>query len=93
LQIDLPVYSDAIHRDRLPHIARYAMLPPALIAAEAVELIRFAPEAMPQAIAAWRLASPPGVDTATLISEWWQTYQETRPPWRIALAALDQLFG
>jgi len=93
LQIDLPVYSDAIHRDRLPHIARYAMLPPALIAAESVELVRFAPEAMPQAIAAWRLASPPGVDTATLISEWWQTYQETRPPWRIALAALDQLFG
>ncbi len=93
LQLDLPIYSDAIHADRLPHIARYAMLPPTLIAAESVELVRFAPDALHKAIAAWRPAVPPGVDPAALISEWWQTYQETRPPWRVALAALDQLFG
>jgi hypothetical protein len=93
LQLDLPMHSESIHADRLPHIARYAMLPPTLIAAESVELVRFAPDAMHKAIAAWRLAAPPGVDPAALISEWWQTYQETRPPWNVALAALDQMFG
>jgi hypothetical protein len=93
LQLDLPVHSEEIHADRLPHIARYAMLPAALIAAESVELVRFAPDALAQAVSAWHLAVPPGVDAAALISEWWQTYQETRPPWNVALAALDQLFG
>src|SRR4051794_5185929 len=43
LQLDLPRYSDTIHADRLPGIARFAMLPPALVAAEAVELMRFTP--------------------------------------------------
>jgi hypothetical protein len=93
LQLDLPAISESIHADRLPHVARYAMLPPTLIAAEAVELIRFAPEELRRAIAAWGLVSPPGVDAAELVSQWWQTYQESRPPWNIALAALDQMFG
>jgi hypothetical protein len=93
LQLDLPVISESIHADRLPHIARYAMLPPTLVAAEAVELVRFAPDELGRAISAWGLAAPPGVDAAALISEWWQTYQETRPPFRVALAALDQMFG
>jgi hypothetical protein len=93
LHVDLPTHSESIHADRLPHIARYAMLPPALIAAESVELVPFAPEAISQAITAWHLAVPPDVDAATLISQWWRTYQETRPPWHVALAALDQMFG
>lgn len=93
LQLDLPAISESIHADRLPHIARYAMLPAALIAAESVELVRFAPDALARAIAAWSLSVPTGVDAAALISEWWQTYQETRPPWSVALEALDQLFG
>jgi hypothetical protein len=93
LQLDLPIHSEAIHADRLPHIARYAMLPPALIAAERVELARFTPESVQRAIHAWRLAAPPGVDPAALISQWWHTYSETRPPWRVGLAALDQMFG
>jgi hypothetical protein len=93
LQVDLPIHSEAIHADRLPHIARYGMLPPALIAAERVELSRFTPENIQRAIYAWRLSAPPGiVDPAALIGQWWQTYIETRPPWRVALAALDQMF-
>jgi hypothetical protein len=93
LHLDLPLHSEPIHADRLPHIARYAMLPPALIAAESVELVRCAADLIPQAISAWRLAVPTGVDAATLVSQWWQTYLETRPPWNVALEALDQLFG
>jgi hypothetical protein len=93
LQLDLPAYSDRIHAERLPHVAHYAMLPPTLIAAEAVELVRFAPDELKRAITAWGLAVPAGVDAAALVLDWWQTYQQTRPPWSIALAALDQMFG
>jgi hypothetical protein len=93
LQLDLPRHSESIHADRLPHVARAALLPAALIAAEQVELVRFAPAEIARAIATWRLAVPPGVDAAALIGEWWQTYQATRPPWKVALAALDQMFG
>jgi len=93
LQLDLPVFSESIHADRLPHLARYAMLPAILAAAEAVELARYTPQTMRQAVIAWRLAEPLGIDGAALATEWWQTYQETRPPLCVALAALDQMFG
>jgi len=93
LKLDLPLYSEAIHADRLPHLAGFAMLPAVLAAAEAVELARFMPQTMRQAVIAWRLFEPLGLDGAALASEWWETYQETRPPFRIALAALDQMFG
>jgi hypothetical protein len=93
LNLDLPAHSEAIHADRLPHIARFAMLVPALIAAESVELVRFAPDEVSRAIAAWRLSVPDGVDGAALVRDWWQTYVDARPPWSVALAALDQLFG
>ncbi len=93
LQLDLPKYTDTIHADRLPQIARYAMLPPALLAAESVELQRFTPELIVAAIAAWRCDVPSEIDAATVVSQWWQTYMETRPPWHVALAALDQMLG
>jgi hypothetical protein len=93
LQLDLPIYSESIHADRRPHVARYATLPAVLAAAEAVELTRCTPQTVRQAIIAWRLSEPLGVDGTALALEWWRTYQETRPPLRVALAALDQMFG
>jgi hypothetical protein len=93
LQLDLPIHSESIHADRLPHVAHYAMLMPTLLAAQTVDLIRSPLDEIQRAISAWGLAEPVGVDSATLVSQWWQTYQETRPPWRVALAALDQMFG
>jgi hypothetical protein len=93
VQLDLPIWSEAIHASRLPHVARFALLPPALAAAENVELARLSPDTLRQAIVAWQIAAPPDLDAATLLLEWWQTYQATRPPWRVALTALDRLFG
>ena len=93
LQLDLPGYGEEIHPERLPHIAAYAMLPAVLAAAEEVELVRNSSQLVGPAIAAWKLPSPPDIDAASLVEQWWQTYQEARPPWRVALAALDQLFG
>jgi hypothetical protein len=93
LQLDLPIYSERIHADRFLHIARFAMLPATLQAAENVELSRLTPETVRSAIAAWRLAVPKGVDAPTLIMEWWQTYQQAKPPWNVALEALNEMFG
>lgn len=93
LQLDLPKYSDTIHADRLVQVARYAMLPPTLIAAQDVELARFTPELIGQAICGWRVQQPAETDVATAIGQWWQTYLETQPPWNVALAALDQMLG
>src|SRR5438876_2660956 len=55
LQLDLPMYSESINANRLPHIARYAMVPATLAAAETVELARLVPTTIEQAIAAWPL--------------------------------------
>jgi hypothetical protein len=93
LDLDLPIHSESIQADRLPHVARFAMLPATLAAAQAVELARFTPETLSTAISAWRLSAPAGLDAAALVNEWWQTYQQSRPPWRVALAALNQMFG
>jgi hypothetical protein len=61
------------------------------MAAEAVELFRFTPEKIGQAISAWRLAEPAGIDAAAVVGQWWQIYLETRPTWSVALTALDRM--
>jgi hypothetical protein len=91
LDLDLPRQSEEIQADRLPHVARLAMLPAVLKAAEAVELVRYSPELIGRAIAAWHLAIPPGLDAAGVVGDWWETYQLDKPPFRVALAALDAM--
>ena len=93
LQLDLPALSESIHADRLPHVARFAILPAILQAAEEVELVRFSPELLQRAIAAWHITAPADLDPAALVLDWWQTYQQDRPPFAVALAALDEMFG
>lgn len=91
LHLDLPMFGENIHIDRLPHVARFAMLVPALQAAEEVELVELVPDLVRQAIVAWDLEVPPDLDAADLIIRWWATFRDTRPPFRIALEALDQM--
>ena len=93
LQLDLPAISENIHADRLPHIAGFAMLPVVLKAAEEVELVRFSPELIERAITVWKVRVPPNVSATSVLLQWWETYLESRPPFRVALAALDQMFG
>jgi hypothetical protein len=93
LHLEVPIYSESIHAERLPYVAAYAMLPPTLAAAEELELVHGTPELIRQAAGAWQMPSPPGMDAADLVHEWWQTFLETRPPWNVALAALDRMFG
>jgi hypothetical protein len=93
LNLDLPRYSETLRRERLPLLACLAMLPAALAAAEDVELIG-RPPSLSRALTAWRLA-PDGAaqSLAETLSQWWTTYQDSRPPWGVALAALDQLLS
>jgi len=93
LNLDLPMYAETIHPDRLPHITAFAMLPVVLEAAHYVELVTFDRELLPLAIDAWRLRVPPDVDAVDLVANWWVTYQEARPPLAVALKALDEMFG
>jgi hypothetical protein len=93
LQLDLPAISDRIHADRLPHVARYAMLVPVLQAAEQVELVHCSPLLIERAISAWQITVPPDVNPVELVLKWWETYRELRPTFPVAMTALDQMFG
>lgn len=93
LNFDLPMYSENIHPDRLPHIAAFAMLPVVLEAAHYVELVTFDRDLLPFAMEAWHMRLPADVDGPELVANWWVTYQEARPPMPVALQALDQMFG
>lgn len=93
LNLDLPLFRDAVHDDRLFQVAQMAMLPVTLKAAELVELARCDRSTVEFALNAWRLATPLGIDAVDVIWTWWQTYLDTRPPWHVALRALDRMLG
>jgi hypothetical protein len=93
LNLDLPIYSDAVHSERLPQVARMAMLPVTLKAAEHVELARCDRNTVEFALDAWRIATPLGIDAVNVVWTWWETYLETRPPWHVAMTALDRMLG
>jgi hypothetical protein len=93
LHLDLPAYSDRIHTDRLPHIAAFAMLMPVLEGAQEVELLQLSPALLERAIVAWGLTVPADVSAAQVVLQWWETYRDSRPPFPVALTALDQMFG
>ena len=92
LNLDLPKYSEALPRQQLASLAPLAMLPAALAAAQDVELVHGAAPSLGQVMAVWRLAQDDDIDAlAGTLEPWWKTYQEQRPPWAVALAALEQM--
>lgn len=86
LNLDLPALSENVHPDRLPRAAGIAMLPAALAAGREVELCQDSTELLTQAISNWQLSAD-----AIVITQWWETYCEGRPPFAVALAALDKM--
>ena len=93
LNLELPMFSQRIHRDRLRWVAPLAMLPVVLTAAETVELGRCDLETITLALAAWRVDVPDKQPPAQTVLNWWQTYTASRPSWAVALAALDEMLG
>lgn len=93
LNLDLPRYSETIPPKRLTRLAPLAMLPAALEAAGEVELAPGGSASLAGAVAAWRLADSDGEPLAETLEKWWQTYQDRRPAWSVALAALDRMLA
>lgn len=91
LNLDLPKYSETIPPKQLTRLAPLAMLPVAIEAAAEVELTPGGAALLARAIAEWRLADSNAEPLATMLQEWWQTYQDRRPAWSVALAALDRM--
>ena len=91
VQLELPRFSETVEPIRLIKLAPLAMLPVALAAAEEVELVRSAASLLSTAITWWQLAPHTEAETSLLLAQWWGEYQDSRPPWPIALAALDQM--
>jgi hypothetical protein len=91
LQLDLPMFADRVHRDRLESLAPLALLPAALQAGEEIELCTYSPQTLAAALSAWRVQPPETVSLEDILQTWWATYCDTKPSWDIALAALDQM--
>ncbi len=91
LQLDLPVFSDHVHRDHLPLVSALSMLPPALKAAEHVELASCDPATARLAVQAWQLPVADADATLDVLWQWWETYLEARPAWPVAITALDRM--
>lgn len=93
LQCDLPMHGEGVSAGRLPLVSAAALLPPTLAAGEVVELTRYDRETLAAACAAWRIPAPPGCDLPQALETWWATYLKGRPPWNVALAALDAMLA
>lgn len=93
LNLEVPIFSEGIPPRNLPLVAACAMVPPALAAAGELDLVSAPDDALPMALERWRVAGTTGGDLAPVISDWWQTYLDTQPPWPIALAALDRMLS
>jgi hypothetical protein len=93
LQMDLPIISETVHRDRLELIAGLALLPPILEAAHQVELVAPPETSLPRALKLWNLLPPRAQLDAAGLATWWQAREARDTPWHVALAALDRMVG
>ena len=109
LNADLPMHQGDLQRTRLNEVAALAMLPVTLAAAEEVDLARSDAHVLALAIESWYLplkaaASSSGAEgqtpemvgapeLANTLVNWWRTYLDGKPPWNVALAALDRMMA
>lgn len=93
LNLDIPIFCDAVNLRRLPLVARLAILPPTLEAAQQLDLIEPGSIEIPQALSAWGVLPAAAPEVADVVADWWATYQESRPRWEVALTALDRMMG
>ncbi|MEQ8791471.1 MAG: hypothetical protein RIC55_34730 [Pirellulaceae bacterium] len=93
LNLNLPMFSEQVPADRLPHVAALAMLPPVLTAAEHVELARCDADTLQSALDAWDVRVPQDLDMTATLLDWWDTFTDSRPAWSTALVALDRMIG
>ncbi len=95
LQFDLPLIADLVPPGQRERLARWAALPPALAAAQRVELIADTEASFARAALAWHLVEtePEAKKGAGTLATWWQTYQAGATSWPVAVAALGQMLS
>lgn len=92
LQMDLPAVAEQVPAGSLAEVARLALLPAVLTAAEVVELARYSVADIEYALTAWGVASTPrAAKLAPLVDDWWRVYQAGDNRWVVAVAALAEL--
>ena len=91
LEADLPIHGELVNSGRLPWVASLAMLPPVLLAGEEFELSKFSEDQLLLATEKWWIPNSTEHSLVDTVLSWWETYTNERPPWRIALTALDKM--
>jgi hypothetical protein len=91
LNVDLPIFSERIPAGHRPAIAALAMLPVVLAAASGLELATCDLATIRLALQEWQIEVDSKDDTAETVFDWWETYQASKPPTTVALAALHQM--
>lgn len=91
LESDLPIHGELVNSGRLPWISSMAMLPPVLLAAQELEIGQFSDDQLLLAMEKWWIPNPTEHSLVDTVLSWWDTYSNERPPWRIALTALDKM--
>jgi hypothetical protein len=92
LNLDLPCFGEKVAIQRLDRVASLAMIPVALAAAEALQMLICNQETIAGAMRTW--LPPDHLDASiTTVTQWWEVYQTKRPVWSAALQALDQLLA
>ena len=93
LNMEIPKISESVSGICLPRVTALSMVPVTLAAAEQVELTLLNKAAVGRAIDVWLPAEPDSAAAAETIWQWWEVYQNARPQWPVALAALDRMLN
>jgi hypothetical protein len=93
LNLELPRYQGDLQRERSIELGSWAMLPATLAAAQDLDLARLDEATMRLAVKSWRIHVPRSNAFIHDLMSWWQTYQSDRPPWTVAITALDMLIA
>lgn len=93
LHLDLPHIAPEIPAGQLPQLAALAMVPAALEAAVELELTQHHPGLLAEAAYAWHLPALSRAEVRTALSQWWEAYVASRPPFNVALQSLAEVLA
>lgn len=93
LNADLPRYVDLLPATRRPELFAVAMAPPALAAAQEVELATCDEPTLASALEGWRLGADLPSDAPARVWNWWSAWLDQPAAWPVAVAALDRLLA
>ena len=91
LNMDVPVFCERIPGRRVPRAAAMAMIPAILAAAQEVGVAKFDQANVERALSAWQMEWTMVPEIAHMLLSWWETYQQKKSRFSMALTALDRM--